>query len=201
MKKNKILLVGITGGIGSGKSTVCKVFEVLGIPIYEADLRARLLMTQNIDLMEAIKQTFGEEAYDTSGQLNRPFIAAEVFKDGDKLTTLNQLVHPKVGEDFRDWAQANHQAPYLINEAALMFESGRYQDLDKVITVFAPENIRIQRVSLRDKHRSEKETKAIIKKQLAEEEKIKRANYVIYNDGAELVIPQVLELHHLFKSI
>jgi dephospho-CoA kinase len=82
-----------------------------------------------------------------------------------------------------------------------MFESGRYQDLDKVITVFAPENIRIQRVSLRDKHRSEKETKAIIKKQLAEEEKIKRADYVIYNDGAELVIPQVLELHHLFKSI
>ncbi len=201
MKKNKPLLVGITGGIGSGKSTICKVFSTLGIPVYEADSRAKMLMTQDPALIESIKEAFGESAYTPEGQLNRQHIAAQVFKDGNKVSILNQLVHPKVGEDFRAWAAAHQAYTYLLNEAALMFESGRYQDLDKVITVFAPEKLRIERVSKRDTQRSREEIQAIIHKQLSEEEKITRADYVIHNDGKQLVIPQVLKLHKLFEEI
>lgn len=193
--------MGITGGIGAGKSTICRVFAKLDIPIYEADARAKWLMTHSPSLVTAIKQTFGQEAYFEDGQLNRAFLAAQVFNDGDKVKILNQLVHPCVGEDFAAWAKANAHAPYLLNEAALMFESGRYLALDKVITVYAPEAVRIARTQQRDSHRSTAEIKAIINKQLSEEEKIKRADFVIYNDDVQLVLPQVLQLHqHLLAQ-
>ncbi len=195
MTSKRPYLVGITGGIGAGKSTVCKVFEKLGIPIYEADARAKWLMTNSPTLVEAIKQTFGQEAYFEDGQLNRTFLAAQVFNDSDKVRTLNQLVHPRVGEDFEAWTKTNARAPYLLNEAALMFESGRYLSLDKIITVYAPESVRVARTQQRDKHRSTAEIKAIISKQLSEEEKIKRADYIIYNDDLQLVLPQILTLH------
>ncbi len=198
MITKKPYLVGITGGIGAGKSTICQIFATLGVPIYEADARAKWLMTQHLPLIEAIKQTFGQEAYLEDGQLNRTYLAAQVFNDGNKVKLLNHLVHPTVGKDFEDWVAVNAQVSYVLNEAALMFESGRYLTLDKVITVYAPEALRTRRTQHRDKHRSPAEIKAIMSKQLSEEEKIKRADYVIYNDDVQLVLPQVLKLHQYF---
>lgn len=192
---NNPLLIGITGGIGSGKSTVCKIFEILKIPIYEADSRARWIMNHNEGLKAEIKAAFGSESYDNQGQLNRVYLASQVFNDGAKVQQLNALVHPKVGQDFMEWVQQHPEAPYLLNEAALMFESGRYLSLDKVITVFAPEALRIERVRKRDPQRSEDEIKAIIKKQMPEEEKIARADFIIYNDEKQSLINQVLSLH------
>jgi dephospho-CoA kinase len=201
MTNKKTLRVGITGGIGSGKSTICKIFQILGIPIYEADNRAKWLMTHHLDLMKAVKQAFGEDAYLPDGQLNRSYLASQVFHDENKRQFLNQLVHPYVGEDFRNWATTQDDKPYLLNEAALMFESGRYQDLDKVITVFAPENIRIQRVMKRDPQRSIAEIEAIMQKQMPEEEKLEKADFVVYNDDVQLVIPQILTLHKKLLNI
>ncbi|MEO1655820.1 MAG: dephospho-CoA kinase [Bacteroidota bacterium] len=192
---NSPLLIGITGGIGSGKSTVCKIFAVLGIPIYEADSRARWIMNNHESLKEEIKATFGAESYDESGQLNRAFLAGQVFNDGAKVKQLNALVHPKVGQDFLNWVKENPASPYLLNEAALMFESGRYLSLNKVITVFAPEEMRIERVKKRDPQRSEAEIKAIIQKQMPEEEKLARADFIIHNDEKQSLISQVLSLH------
>lgn len=195
-----LLKIGITGGIGSGKSTVCKVFSSLGIPIYEADSRAKWLMTNDEILKNKIKDAFGKESYFENGDLNRNFLAQQVFNQGDKVKILNSLVHPQVGIDYLNWIEKNSKSPYVLNEAALMFESGSYQRLDKVITVFAPDTIRLERVSNRDPHRSREEIKGIMQKQIPEEEKIKRADYVIYNDGKQLIIPQVLKLHQLFTN-
>jgi dephospho-CoA kinase len=189
------LQIGITGGIGSGKSTVCKVFELLNIPIYEADSRARWLMNHHPELKQQIKVTFGQAAYTVDNQLDRAYLASQVFTDGDKVKVLNSLVHPKVGEDYLTWVADHAASPYLLNEAALMIESGRYKTLDKLITVFAPLDIRIDRVQKRDPQRSKEEIEAIIQKQITEEEKIALADYVIYNDNQQLVIPQVLAIH------
>lgn len=194
-------LIGITGGIGAGKSTVCKIFEVLDIPIYEADSRAKWLMNNLEELKAQIIKNFGADSYTKEGFLNRAYLASKVFNDGDKVKLLNSLVHPKVGEDFANWTIKNQNYPYLLNEAALMFESGRFKFLDKIITVFAPENIRIQRIKKRDPQRSEEEIKAIIQKQMPEKEKLERADFVIYNDDKQMLIPQVLELDKVLQEL
>jgi dephospho-CoA kinase len=194
----KPLLIGITGGIGSGKSLVCKIFSLLGIPIYEADSRAKWLMVNDLALREKIKAQFGEESYLPDNQLNRQYLASQVFNDGDKVKIMNSLVHPRVGEDYQAWVLANQNQPYLLNEAALMFESGRYLSMNQIITVFAPLDLRIKRIRQRDPQRTPDEIRAIIQKQMPEEEKITRANFVIYNDDQQLVIPQVLALHQSF---
>jgi dephospho-CoA kinase len=201
MHLKKPLLIGITGGIGSGKSTVCKIFGVLGIPIYEADSRAKWLMVNDLELIQKIKANFGEESYLPDNQLNRQYLATQVFNDGDKVKLMNSLVHPRVGQDFVQWVDNQSDKPYLLNEAALMFESGRYLSMHKIITVFAPLETRISRIQARDPQRSPEEIKAIIQKQMPEEEKIKKADFVIYNDGEKALIPQVLELHQKFLAI
>lgn len=201
MKKNKLLQIGITGGIGSGKSIICRIFQSMGIPVYDADSRARWIMNNHDILREEVKAEFGEEAYNQEGQLNRPYMAAQVFNSGDRVKKLNALIHPKVGADYLQWTKQHPEAPYLLKEAALMFESQSYLVLDKVITVYAPEEVRIQRVLNRDPHRSEAQIKAIFGKQLAEEEKIKRADFVVYNDDQKMVLPQVLELHAQFLNL
>jgi dephospho-CoA kinase len=197
-KKNNPLQIGITGGIGSGKSLVCQIFSILGVPIYDADSRAKLLYIQNEELKSQIIQNFGKEAYTDAGQLNRTYLAKKVFNSSQKVGLLNSLVHPKVGEDYQLWVQQHVGFPYLMKEAALLFESGSYLSLDKIITVFTPVDIRIQRVITRDQHRSEDEIKAIIAKQIAEEEKINKADYIIYNDDKQLLLPQILRLHQDF---
>ena len=199
--KTKNLRIGITGGIGSGKSIICRIFQTLGVPVYDADSRAKWIVNHHPDLRKELIAEFGPEAYDAEGKYNRTYMAKQVFNDGNKVKILNKLIHPRVGQDFLDWTQQNAKAPYLLKEAALMFESGSYLALDKVITVFAPEEVRIQRILKRDPFRSEDQIKAIFGKQLAEKEKIKRADFVVHNDDQQLVIPQVLELHTQFLQL
>ncbi len=190
--------IGITGGIGSGKSTVCKIFEVLGIPVYYADDRAKWLMNNDANLIEGVKSVFGDEAYQ-AGTLNRPFIASIVFNDKSKLAKLNALVHPAVFQDGIAWNEANADAPYTLKEAAILFESGSYLTVNKVITVFAPKEIRIQRVLTRDDTTREA-IEARMDKQMPEKEKIERSDFVIYNDDKHSLIEQVLNIHKILMN-
>jgi len=190
-----MLKVGITGGIGSGKTVVCRVFALLGIPIYDSDFRAKWVMQHDAWLQQELIKTFGEKTYTASGQLDRPYLANLVFNQPEKLAQLNGLVHPRVKADFTNWIATQKQAPYILKEAALMFESQAYKQVDKVITVSAPLPTRLERVLQRDTHRSLAEVQAIIDKQLPEAERHQRADYIIYNDDQQLVIPQVLALH------
>jgi dephospho-CoA kinase len=191
------LQIGITGGIGSGKTLVCKIFISLGIPVYDSDHRAKSLMTTDGILMSQIRKEFGDLSYDINGVLNRQYIAEVVFADEEKLNRLNQLVHPRVAEDYRKWV-SEHRGPYLLKEAALLFETGAVKQLDKVIVVYAPEEVRIKRVLARDKHRSARQIEEIIGKQMPDSEKIKQADFVVNNDETELLVPQVLSLHEKF---
>lgn len=192
------LQVGITGGIGSGKSLVCRIFGCLGVPVYDADSRAKKLMTTDGILIGQIKEEFGKLSYHSDGVLNRKLIAEQVFREPEKLEKLNRLVHPRVANDYEQWVQEHLAHSYLIKEAALLFEAGTDKLLDKIIVVSAPEEMRIKRTLARDPQRSEGEVKSIIKSQMMEDEKVSRANYVILNDESRAVIPQVLDLHHLF---
>ncbi|WP_436517989.1 dephospho-CoA kinase [Ekhidna sp. To15] len=193
------LIVGVTGGIGSGKSTVCKVFETLGAITYYADDRAKWLMNNDDELKEKIKGLFGEQAY-REGTLDRKHIASIAFKDQSILERLNQLVHPAVAKDVSQWVEENQQAPLLLKEAALLYETGSYKSLSKTILVTAPEVIRIRRVIQRDSHRSAEDVKAIIDKQMGDDEKITLADFVIDNDEKRSVIKQVMDIHPLLVA-
>ncbi len=190
--------IGITGGIGSGKTTVCKIFESLGIPVYYADDRAKALMIENKELVDGIKNLLGEEAYFEDGSLNRQHIASIVFKDKEKLAKLNGLVHPAVAKDGILWQQSHTIVPYTLKEAALLIESGSYQALDILITVWAPKETRIERVMKRDGTTRE-EVEVRMDKQMSEFEKLKLADYVIINDGEKSLVQQVQKLHQRFK--
>ena len=191
-----MLKIGITGGIGSGKSIVCRLFQVLGVPVYDSDARAKWVMSHDPQLREELLAAFGPETFDAAGHLNRPYLARVAFPDPAQLARLNALVHPRVGEDFATWAaaQAAEGHAYGLKEAALLYESGAYRQLDRIITVFAPQAIRQARVLRRDPHRTTQDVLTIIGKQLSEEEKLARADFVVYNDDEHLLIPQVLAL-------
>ncbi len=194
---NKPLQIGITGGIGAGKSLIARIFQTLGVPVYDADSRAKWLMTHDKNLIAEIKDQFGEEAYLADGLLNRTYLSEKVFNNEARLKQLNALVHPKVGKDFERWA-GRQTAPYVLKEAALLIEAGSYKTLDYLITVNAPEKVRLSRVLLRDTHRSEEDVEAIMKKQLSDNERAEKADFVIVNDGSSLVVPKVLQLHERF---
>lgn len=198
---NRPLQIGITGGIGSGKSLVCKIFQQLGVPVYDADRHAKRLMTTDGILITGIKKEFGDLSYHPDGALNRIYLANHVFNDDKKLALLNSLVHPRVKADYERWVDRHKQSKYVLKEAALLFESGTNRQLDKIIVVHAPEDLRIKRVLNRDAHRTIEQIKAIVEKQMPENEKLKQADHVIVNDETELVIPQVLKLHDLFAAI
>lgn len=193
--------IGITGGIGSGKSIVARVFAALSTPIYDSDSWAKWVMANDLVLRGQLQAAFGAETYDAAGLLNRSYLARIAFNDTTQLARLNALVHPRVGENFAAWtaAQAAAGYPYILKEAALLYESGAYKGLDSIITVFAPAEMRAARVRRRDTHRSAAEVQAIMDKQLSEEDKLQRADYVIYNDGSQLVLPQVLALDAAFR--
>ncbi len=197
---NQTLHIGVTGGIGSGKSLVCKIFAKLGAPIYDADSHAKELMTTDGILVSAIKKEFGDLAYHPHGALNREYLASHVFKDQNRLDILNRLVHPRVKVDFERWAGERRGYPYLIKEAALLFEVGSHRTLDAVVVVSAPEELRVARVLKRDPHRSTEQIWAIVGKQMKDEEKVRRADFVVVNDETQLLIPQVLKLHDRFSS-
>lgn len=194
MSNKRPLLVGITGGIGSGKSTVCKLFSLLGIPVYSADNRAKWLMAHDDKLRNQISTSFGAAAYSTTGELDRVFLAESVFPNPEKIAALNALVHPVVRKDFEQWI-SQQTAPYLIKEAALLFETGAAKELDYVINVSSPLRVRMARILLRDPHRSEKQVNQIINQQLPDEEKNELADYCIKNTDNKLILPQVLALH------
>jgi dephospho-CoA kinase len=197
---NKPLQVGITGGIGSGKSLVCKVFSVLGAPVYDADSRAKAIMTTDGILVEQIKREFGDLSYNADGSLNRSYLSEQIFRNPQQREKLNALVHPRVALDTEEWVEQQKGKAYVIREAALMFESGSYKRLDASIVVTAPEWLRIKRVLQRDPQRSEEAVRKIIEAQMPEEESKKRANFIIENDETQLVLPQIIKLHQQFSA-
>lgn len=191
-------IIGITGGIGSGKSTVARIFGLLGIPVYSADDAAKEIMVKDLQLIEEIKAHFGAESYLPDGTLNRKYIADIVFNDKSQLEKLNSIVHPATIRDSEAWAR-KQKSPYVIKEAALMFESESFHHVDKVIGVYAPESLRVLRVMKRDGV-SRNEVLARMHKQIDDGIKMKLSDHVIYNDEQQMVIPQVLALHKLFQQ-
>lgn len=194
MNKAKPLLVGITGGIGAGKSTVARVFSLLSVPVYYADDRAKWLMANDKAIKTKIIQAFGESSYTDKGVLNRAFLAERVFSDPANTKIINGLVHPAVAEDFRRWAE-QQQSPYVLKEAALLFESGSYKELNRVINVSSPLKIRMARILTRDPHRNAAQVNRIIDKQLPDEDKNRLADFLVKNTDHHMIIPQVLEIH------
>ena len=194
IKTITLLKIGITGGIGSGKSTVCAIFRILGIPVFNADIEARKLYDEP-QVKEAIILAFGDIMY-PQGVFDKKAMADLVFQSADKLKQLNELLHPLVQIQFDTWLQ-QQVSPYAIKEAALLIEAGSYQQLDALILVTCPMNKRIERVMKRDRV-TEDEVLARINKQLSEEDKRALCQYEIINDDRQLLIPQVLQLHHKF---
>ncbi|HTH82203.1 MAG TPA: dephospho-CoA kinase [Mucilaginibacter sp.] len=195
-----MLKIGITGNIGSGKTTVSKMFEVLGIPVFYADTAAKDIMTTDAELIAGIKATFGNASYFDDGSLNRKHIANIVFNDDKELAKLNALTHPAVFRAFDAWVPAIKNAPYVIKEAALLFESTSYKMCDYSLLVTAPLDVRIERVIKRD-HITRAEVEAREAKQFPESKKRELADYIIENDETQLLIPQVLKLHEQFIQL
>lgn len=197
-----MLKIGITGGIGSGKSTVCRLFEALKVPVYYADDRAKLLMHEDAILRKELMHNFGTSVYNSEGALDRPYLANIVFNNPEKLTLLNSLVHPAVFKDSAAWYQQQAKAGFLysLKEAALLYETGSYQNLDKIIVVTAPEEIRIKRVMSRDSV-SREQVLARLQKQMPQEEKVQRADFVIENLAWETLNIQVAEIDEQLRYL
>lgn len=192
------MFVGITGGIGSGKTFICEKFRAMGIPVYNADERAKFLMENNPELISQLKQNFGNEVYE-NGHLNRKLLADKVFHNKEALALLNSLVHPAVEKDVSLWKEENKNQKYLIKEAALLFETGSFKNLDKTILVHAPEDERILRVMKRDKS-SKEQVLARIQNQLSDLEKMEQADFIINNNGKNEIDKIVMKLNMLFSS-
>ena len=195
-----MLKIGITGNIGSGKTTVSKLFELMGAPVFYADDAAKNIMVTDELLIAEIKQAFGAASYFDDGTLNRKHIAGIVFNDKAQLAKLNSLTHPAVFRAFDNWVAEIKDAPYVVKEAALLFESTSYKMCDRSVMVTAPLDMRIKRVMQRDGI-SREEVEKRNARQFSEEKKISLADYVIRNDETELIIPQVLKLHQEFLSL
>jgi len=189
------LKIGITGGIGSGKTFICRLFQMLGVPVYNADEEAKKLMNTDSRIREKLVAQFGQAVY-KDGQLDRAFLARVVFSDAQKLQILNSIVHPIVIQEAKDWA-ARQKTRYSLKEAALLFESGSYKELDYTILVTAPLDLRVQRVMHRDGI-TEQQVRERISKQLSDEEKLQLTDFVIVNDGITPLLPQVWTLHQKF---
>lgn len=185
-------IVGITGGIGSGKTTVAKMFAALGVPVYYADDEAKKLMNSSLIIRESLTSLLGEETYN-EGILNRKFMANKIFNDKELLEKTNAIIHPQVAAHFHNWVgQQNY--PYVLKEAAILFESGSFIDCDKVILVTAPEEIRIQRVMERDKVTRE-EVEARMQNQWLDSKKKQLADYILQNDLLSRTQEEVKNLH------
>lgn len=189
-----MLKVGITGGIGSGKSVVCRVFEALGIPVFYADQAGRFLMEHDAVVIQAVKQLFGSDIY-RGGLLDRQRVSAIVFNQPDKLKALNAIVHPAARRYAIQWMDAQANAPYAIKEAAIFFESGTNVDMDVMIGVSASQKTRLLRAAKRDKL-SQEQILARMANQMDEAEKMKRCDYVIINDEHRAILPQILTIHN-----
>lgn len=190
-------VVGLTGGIGSGKTTVAKMFEALGIPVYIADLEAKNLTVTSASIRKAVIELLGEEAY-LGKELNREFIASKVFKDESLLKKLNTIIHPKVRSHFKKWLK-KQVAPYCIKEAAILFENEGYKECDYMVLVTAPENVRIERVMKRD-HAEKEAVLRRMQHQWSDEKKAPLADFIINNSTHEDTSKQVFEIHNYIMN-
>ena len=186
------MVVGLTGGIGSGKSTIAKEFATLGIAVFNSDEQAKVLIANNAQVKKRIIAAFGEEAYQ-NGEYNRTYIAQIVFNNSEKLAILNDIVHPALAKYFKQWTK-KQTSPYVLKEAAILFESGSYKDCDYIITVTAPEQLRIARVMARD-HCTEAQVLARMAQQWTDEQRIALSNAVIENIDLESAKEQVKRIH------
>jgi len=193
-----MLKIGLTGGIGAGKSTVASIFKVLGVPVFDADATAKNILNTDLVLREQVITAFGSETY-KNGLLDRKYLATLVFNNSEQLAKLNALVHPATIAAMEKWAFGFTDRPYIIKEAALLFEAGTHEGLDYIIGVTAPVELRMTRVMARD-HVLREEVLSRMQHQLDDTEKMKRCNFVIDNNETSLVIPQVLALHEQFIS-
>ncbi len=193
-----MVIVGLTGGIGSGKTTISKSFKSLGIPIYIADDEAKALMNRSKVIKRKLMQLFGESAY-KEGKLNRPYLASKIFNDKVLLSKMNAIVHPKVASHFKGWLK-KQDAPYIIKEAAIIFENNLESQYNYIITVIADKDLRINRIMKRDKA-SKAKIQSIMSNQLSDEEKINKSDFVITNNDLELAKAQVIEIHQQFLKI
>ena len=189
-----MLKVGLTGSIGSGKSLVAKIFSSLGIKVYEADTEAKKFLLDDM-VKQKIASSISNDVFNTEGVIINRRLAEIVFNNPEALAILNGIIHPMVRNDFLEWLQRNHREVYILHEAAILYESGFYKDFDKVITVSAPEKLRLKRVMDRDDVGREQVLDRITN-QWSDQKKVELADYVIINDGKEMVIPQVLRIHH-----
>ena len=197
-----MIKVGITGNIGSGKSTIARLFALLGAPVYNADTRAKAIMVEDTELKNELVKIFGQETYFADGQLNRTHLSQQVFNNPDQLKLLNSIVHPGVFRDFNFWLNQfqTAQLPYILKEAALLIESGSYKDLDYLILVQADEEIRLQRSMARDAA-SKEAILARMKNQMPQENKLPFAQFFIQNNSKDLLIPQVLKIHNELRLL
>ena len=188
-----MIKVALTGNIGSGKSTVTRIFETLDIPVFHADREAKLLYRQQ-EVKEAVRSAFGQEVFDESGEIDFRKLAAVVFKSEQSLRKINEIIHPLVYQRYQEWLKENEQAPYTLHEAAIVFENRLEHHYDIIINVSAPENVRMQRVVSRDGVSTEQFYERA-KNQWPEEEKNNKSDFVIVNDGNHFLIPQVMNIH------
>lgn len=195
-----MLKIGVTGGMGSGKTTVCKVFEILGIPVFYADAVAKSIMYTDQVLRQDIIKSFGEKSYSERGDLNRSYLSAIVFNSKTELEKLNALVHPAVFRAFDLWVESQEAVPYVVKEAALLFESDSYKMCDQTVLVKSPLEIRIERIKLRDGITRE-EIESRMNRQFSDEVKEKLADHILINDERQLLIPQILDLHSYFLGL
>ena len=193
------MVVGLTGGIGSGKSTVAKLFEVMGVPVYNSDLRAKEMYYLS-GVKEQVIRLLGTNAYDENGKLNAPHISTIIFRDSQILQKVNGIIHPAVENDFKEFVQQHSESKLILKESALIFEAGIYKKLDKTILVTSPLEMRIARVQLRDKITADEVIKRI-NHQLPDEEKAPISDFIIKNDEVTGLIPQVVEVFEKLKHV
>lgn len=193
-----MIKVGITGGIGSGKSTICQFFRTIGIPVFEADTEAKKLVNNSESIRYQLKALFGRDIYLPNKTIDRKKLASLIFNSPPLLQKVNNIIHPEVRKYFYSWCE-EQKTPYIIHEAAIMFESGFYEMMDYTVLVTAPEEMRIQRVMARENTDAES-VRARMEKQWKDEQKAKLANFVIRNDGTELVVPQLVKLDKHFRT-
>ncbi|MCF0073272.1 dephospho-CoA kinase [Dyadobacter sp. CY261] len=191
------LLIGVTGGIGSGKSMVCRLFECLEIPVYYADSRAKWLTNHDPGIREKVVALLGPEAYDKGGLYNTKLVASKVFGNEPLLKGLNEIIHPVVLRDTKEWVTRHAGTPYVVKEAAIMAKAGQANATDYVVVVEAPVELRIQRILRRD-NRTQQEIRAIIERQVSDDSRREIADYIVNNDDTSALIPQVLHLHEIF---